>query len=92
MILEHDFLMKREHEYKKSKYIYWVKLEQAGGASGGLADGPMGMLAQLINNMFGDAKKDNETILESMKDELIANQKGIDKKLSAGGRGDGGSA
>jgi len=81
MIIEHDYLVSRAREYKKSKYIYWVKLEQAGGASGGLSDGPIAMLAQTVHNMLVEQKKESDATLESMKDELIANQKGIDKKL-----------
>mmetsp|Transcript_9980 Transcript_9980/g.7509 ORF Transcript_9980/g.7509 Transcript_9980/m.7509 type:complete len:85 (-) Transcript_9980:223-477(-) len=41
MIIEHDFLLSRAREYKRSKYIFLVKLEQAGGAGGGLNDGPI---------------------------------------------------
>jgi len=31
MIVEHEFILDRSKVYKGAKYIYWVKLEQAGG-------------------------------------------------------------
>jgi hypothetical protein len=35
MIREHEFIMSREAEYKSSKYIIVVKLEEAGSMGGG---------------------------------------------------------
>mmetsp|Transcript_4879 Transcript_4879/g.3478 ORF Transcript_4879/g.3478 Transcript_4879/m.3478 type:complete len:85 (+) Transcript_4879:665-919(+) len=41
MIIEHDFFLSRQREYGKSKYIYWIKQEQAAGKGGGLNEGPI---------------------------------------------------
>ena len=82
MICEHEFIMSREEVYKKAKYIYVVKLEQAGSMGNSGEGGPIQRMGASLTGLVTEGKKQSKMMIENLKEEIIASQKGIDAKLS----------
>ena len=81
MISENEFVLKREEEFKDSKYIIIARLEKARENQDGENMKVTSIIKNHLQNEMREMKKDYRALNEVSKDEMIANIKSIESKL-----------